>query len=120
MIENTKELKTKECVLIPKEEYDTLKKELNILKNKEDIVIYWGYFYYNDDFDLKVEGRITLSDNLYYKIRRITESIYSKVEEEMLKDKAKFEEDVRTDLIEKFQKLPWYKRLWFNPKYIQK
>lgn len=41
-------------------------------------------------------------------------------EEEMLKDKAKFEEDVRTDLIEKFQKLPWYKRLWFNPKYIQK
>lgn len=125
MIEDCGKLVPKDknqCVLIPLKEYNALTKAVNE-KTRPDIWISWGYYRHYGAYSFDVGGDIKLSISLRKQIKNIADIINSRVIKATNKVEGMQEETVNKaidDTIDRFTNLPWYKRLWFNPKYIQK
>lgn len=115
------DIKANKCVLIPIRELAELEDKAKKAKSA-DIVISWGYYRYNRGYSFDVGGDLVLSSSLYEKVRRIANLIDDAAEkklrkaDEIMKER---EEEIIQDTVDKFTALPWYKRLWFNPKYLQ-
>lgn len=118
---NKSDIEANKCVLIPVRELAELEDKAKKAESA-DIVISWGYYRYEGNYRFDVGGKLVLSHSLRTKIRKIVTLIDNEVEKKLKKADKIIEErkkEIIDDTIDKFIKLPWYKRLWFNPKYLQ-
>ena len=120
-------MENKECVIIPLKEYNALKERVKELKRDHpDISIEWGYSHERYGYFYSSRGKLILSEGLNAQIRRIcaliNEEMSAKIDEreKKLHEKSKMiERNIKEYIIDKISCLPWYKRLWFKPKYIK-
>lgn len=126
------------CVILNNKEYEDLLKMANEPKQKEIKISYtydykyvngWGN-YYLFNADIKEIGEIKISEDIKRQIVDICDLLKKKLNkkyDEFVVDneerKNEFKIDVinytTEDLVTKFEKLPWYKRLFFNQKFIK-
>lgn len=115
---NKSDIEANKCVLVPIKEFIELEDKAKKAESA-DIVISWGYY---RGYSFNVNGNLVLSSSLYEKIRRIANLIDDAVEEKLKKADRIMEErkeEIIQNTVDEFLELPWYKRLWFNPKYLK-
>lgn len=118
---NDSDIKANKCAIVPVRELAELEEKAKKAKSA-DIVISWGYYRYYRCYSFDVGGDLVLSSSLYEKVRRIANLINDVVEKELERADEITEcreKRIIQDTVNKFTSLPWYKRPWFNPKYLQ-
>ena len=105
------------CVILSKKEYDELRSQSDpSLK----IVVDFGYRWRGTN--VHVSGTLDPSEKLYYQIRRICNEILEKTHEIVKEygDERLSTLDEALNIINVFENLPWWKRIFYKPNYFKK
>lgn len=107
------------CVLLKQKEYDNLLAQIRDNKSKE-IMVHYRYRadYYGNNFE--VMGDLRLGDDLFRQIKRILINIDTKVKSELNNSNKIGENTGKFNAMYLFEKLPWYKRLFFKRNMVNK
>lgn len=105
------------CVILSKKEYDELRSQSNIPSLK--IVVDFGYRW--GGVSIHVSGTLDPSEKLYYQIRRICNEILERTHEIVKKhgDERLSTLDEALNIINVFENLPWWKRIFYKPNYFK-
>jgi len=111
------------CILLKRNEYDKLVEKANSCKPNE-IIINWnwykGYGYVGGfDANLNVSGNVELSNKIFRQLRNICNIIKLEYDTKIVENYNTIKKNAKIDVLENFSSLPWYKRLFFNEKYIK-
>lgn len=107
----------KNCVILSKKEYDELRSQSNIPSLK--IVVDFGYRW--RDVSIHVSGTLDPSEKLYYQIRRICNEILERTHKIVKEygDERLAILDGALNIINVFENLPWWKRIFYKPNYFK-
>ena len=105
------------CVILSKKEYDELRSQSNIPGLK--IVVDFGYRWRG--VGIHVSGTLDPSEKLYCQIRRICSEIFEKTHEIVKEygDERLSILDEALNIINVFENLPWWKRIFYKPNYFK-
>ena len=107
------------CILLKIGEYEDLLYKANADKSNEVKIIISldkGRLYgVSTEYTINYKGNIELSDNIQKQIRNITHIINDNLDSKI----REFTQKGKNLAIEDFTNLPWYKRLFFDKKYIK-
>jgi hypothetical protein len=111
-----KNLNDDKCILLKKKEYDELIEKANS-KKPDYIKLDLGGFFYNGG-NINVSENLELSTKLKNQILNILKLYRNKLNKIINDNNNKILKE-ENYFISLFEKLPWYKRLFFNKKYIK-
>lgn len=105
-------------VILSKKEYDELRSQSNTPSLK--IVVDFGYRWRG--VNIHVSGTLDPSEKLYYQIRRICNEILERTHEIVKKhgDERLSTLDEALNIINVFENLPWWKRIFYKPDYFKR
>lgn len=105
------------CVILSKKEYNELRSQSNI--PRLNIVIDFDYRW--RDKNIHVGGTLDPSEKLYCQIRRICSEIFEKTHEIVKEygDERLSILDEALNIINVFENLPWWKRIFYKPNYFK-
>lgn len=105
------------CVILSKKEYNELRSQSNIPSLK--IVVDFDYRWRG--VGIHVSGTLDPSEKLYYQIRRICNEILERTHEIVKKhgDERLSTLDEALNIINVFENLPWWKRIFYKPNYFK-
>ena len=107
----------KNCVILSKKEYDELRSRSNIPGLK--IVVGFGYRWRG--VGIHVSGTLDPSEKSYYQIRRICNEVFEKTHKIVKEhgDERLSTLDEALDIINVFENLSWWKRIFYKPDYFK-
>lgn len=107
----------KNCVILSKKEYDELRSQSNI--PRLSIVIDFNYRWRGKN--IHVGGTLDPSEKLYCQIRRICDEIFEKTHKIVKEygDERLAILDGVLNIINVFENLPWWKRIFYKPNYFK-
>lgn len=105
------------CVILSKKEYDELRSQSNT--PRLSIVIDFNYRWRGKN--IHVGGTLDPSEKLYCQIRRICSEIFEKTHEIVKEygDERLSILDEALNIINVFENLPWWKRIFYKPDYFK-
>lgn len=106
------------CVILSKKEYDELRSQSN--PPRLSIVIDFNYRWRGEI--IHVGGTLDPSEKLYCQIRRICSEIFEKTHEIVKEygDERLSILDEALNIINVFENLPWWKRIFYKPNYFKR
>lgn len=108
----------KNCVILSKKEYDELKSQSNTPR----LTIAVNFSYRWRGVSIHVGGTLDPSERLYYQIRRICNEILEKTHKIVKEygDERLAALDEALNIINVFENLPWWKRIFYKPNYFKR
>ena len=106
------------CVILSKKEYDELRSQSNT--PRLTIAVDFGYRW--RDTGIHVGGTLDPSEKLYCQIRRICSEIFEKTHKIVKEygDERLSALDEALNIINVFENLPWWKRIFYKPNYFKR
>lgn len=106
------------CVILSKKEYDELRSQSNTPR----LTIAVDFSYRWRGTSIHVGGTLDPSNKLYYQIRRICNEILEKTHKIVKEygDERLSALDEALNIINVFEDLPWWKRIFYKPNYFKR